>query len=383
MEQVQKRAPVRFGWVKTITGVISVISISAALLGAFAIVLDVLGRWLFSTSVFALNEIMSTIFAVAIALTLPAGAASRVNLKIDLLSHLTGPRVTAWLKVAGAVMLCVFFSILSWRLFGLAVRYADQGRASALLQLPLASTYYAISAAMGAAAIVQVFNFIEDITDAIAEKREDRTHPIVWLIIAAFLVLTVGVAGWALTNFDGYSTYILTYPGTAAIIGFVLLWLGVLLQLPLATVTAMIGVSGSLAMIGGNASMNTFAGDAADFFAQRAGRDLADVPHHGGVLRCCRRLRRFVPPRPGPARPLQGRVILCNHRRLRRLWRRVRQLYRNLGHLWTHGASGDETGGLCADLVHCQCGSRGHIGRLGAAIGRDHSVCLADRNLHR
>jgi tripartite ATP-independent transporter DctM subunit len=265
MEQVQKRAPVRFGWVKTITGVISVISISAALLGAFAIVLDVLGRWLFSTSVFALNEIMSTIFAVAIALTLPAGAASRVNLKIDLLSHLTGPRVTAWLKVAGAVMLCVFFSILSWRLFGLAVRYADQGRASALLQLPLASTYYAISAAMGAAAIVQVFNFIEDITDAIAEKREDRTHPIVWLIIAAFLVLTVGVAGWALTNFDGYSTYILTYPGTAAIIGFVLLWLGVLLQLPLATVTAMIGVSGSLAMIGGNASMNTFAGDAADF----------------------------------------------------------------------------------------------------------------------
>lgn len=265
METTEKRMPLRFGWIKSITGVISIISISAALLGAFAIVSDVLGRWLFGTSVFALNEIMSTIFAIAIALTLPAGAALRVNLKIDLLSHLTGAQVTAWLKVAGAIMLFIFFSILAWRLFGLAVRYGEQGRASALLQLPLASTYYAISAAMMAAAVVQVFNFLEDFSDALIEKGESRTHPIVWLIIVAFLVLTVGVAGWALFDFDSYSTYIFTYPGTAAIIGFVLLWLGVLLQLPLATVTAMIGVCGSIAMIGGGASMNTFAGDAADF----------------------------------------------------------------------------------------------------------------------
>lgn len=113
----------RFPWIKKITGVISILSISAALLGAITIVADVLGRWLFGVSVFALNEIMSAIFAVAIALTLPAEAANRVNLKIDLLGHSTGPRLTAWLKFLGAIMLFVFFAILAWRLWGCSFQY--------------------------------------------------------------------------------------------------------------------------------------------------------------------------------------------------------------------------------------------------------------------
>jgi len=265
MNAVQNTATPRFQWVRNTTGVISIISITAALLGALTIVVDVLGRWLFGTSVFALNEIMSAIFAIAIALTLPAGAASRVNLKIDLLAHLTGSRLTAWLKVAGSVMLFVFFAILAWRLFGLALRYQGQGRASALLQLPLAPTYFAISGAMAAAALVQVFNTIEDILEAMAEQGTARSHPVVWLIVAVFAALSGGVALWSLIDFDTYSNYVMMHPGTAAIIGFALLWLAVLIQLPLATVTAMIGVAGTIAFIGANASMNTFAGDAADF----------------------------------------------------------------------------------------------------------------------
>jgi len=265
MRQGQISAPQRFRWVKSITGAISIISITAALLGALTIVVDVLGRWLFGTSVFALNEIMSAIFAIAIALTLPAGAALRVNLKIDLLAHLTGPRLTAWLKAAGSVMLLIFFGILAWRLFGLAVRYQGQGRASALLQLPLAPTYFAIAGAMAAAALVQVFNIIEDVLDARAEQGEGRTHPVVWLILATFVALAGGALLWALVNFDGFSTFVMLHPGTAALIGFALLWLAALIQLPLATVTAMIGVGGTIPFIGSGAAMNTFAGDAADF----------------------------------------------------------------------------------------------------------------------
>lgn len=265
MEQQRSIEGQRFGWVKKITGVISVIAIGSALLGALTIVADVLGRWLFDTSVFALNEIMSAIFAVAIALTLPAGAANRVNLKIDLLAHLTSPRMTAWLKAVGAIMLMIFFAVLAWRLYGLAARYNSQGRASALLQLPLAPTYYAIATAMAAAAVVQVFNFIEDIQDALAEKSTEKSSKWVWGVVVALAILGVGTAGWAFVDLDGYSDYVMMNPGTAALIGFVLLWLAVLAQIPLATVTAMIGVLGSLAFIGANASMNTFAGNAAEF----------------------------------------------------------------------------------------------------------------------
>jgi len=155
--------------------------------------------------------------------------------------------------------------MLAWRLSGLAVRYHEQGRASALLQLPLAPTYFAMAAAMAAAALVQVFNIIEDVLDALSEKGSTRSHPAVSLLVGGFVILVGGTAIWALTDFDGYSTFVMLHPGTAALVGFVLLWLAVLIQLPLATVTAMIGVGGTIAFIGAGASMNTFAGDAASF----------------------------------------------------------------------------------------------------------------------
>lgn len=248
-----------------ITGVISIIAISAALLGALAIVLDVLGRWLFGTSVFALNEIMSTVFAIAIALTFPAGAANRVNLKIDLLAHITAPRLTAWLRVVGSAMLLIFFAMLAWRLWGLAVRYQGQGRASSLLQWPLAPTYYAISLAIASAAVVQIFNFIEDLEAAFHEKSKERSHISVVVVVSALACLVIGTGLWMMVDSDGYANYIMMNPGKAALIGFVFLWLAVLAQLPLATVTGMIGVAGALAFIGPTASMNTFSGDAAEF----------------------------------------------------------------------------------------------------------------------
>lgn len=255
----------RFPWVKKCTGVLSIISITAALIGALTIVVDVIGRWLFGFSVFALNEIVSNVFAVAIALTIPAGAANRVNLKIDLLGELTGSRVTAWLKVVGSFMLFVFFAILAWRLYGLAVRYEGQGRASALLQIKLAPIYYAIALSMAIAAVVQVFNFTEDFLNARAETGTEKTNIAVWVLISIFTVLVGGIGAWLLFDFDSYSNFVLMQPGTASIIGFVILWVAVLLQLPLATVTAMIGISGTVAFVGANASMNTFAGDAASF----------------------------------------------------------------------------------------------------------------------
>lgn len=265
MDQVQRAKSVNFGWIRSVTGVISVISISAALLGALAIVIDVLGRWLFGASVFALNEIMSAIFAIAIALTLPAGAANRINLKIDLLAHLTGPKLTIWLRFVGSIMLFFFFAVLAWRLGGLAVRYQGQGRASALLEIPLAPTYFAISVAMAAAAVVQVFNAIEDFFQTRITVEGNRTHFTVWLLVLALVVLFVGGLTWFFANPDGYANFVFSNPGTTAIIGFVILWLGVLLQLPLATVTASIGILGSAAFIGSSAAMNTFAGDAAAF----------------------------------------------------------------------------------------------------------------------
>lgn len=266
MQLVEEAASVSMlAHVRKVTGVIAMGAIAAALLGALVIVADVLGRVLFGTSVFALNEIISMVFAIAVAFTLPAGAALRVNLKIDLLAHLTGPRLTAWLRVAGSIALLIFFALLAWRLFGLSLRYGETGRASALLRMPLAPTYFAISAGLAAAALVQVFMVIEDIAALRSETRPERSHPVVLALVAILCASLVGVGSWIILDFEGFAEFSMMRPGLAAGIALALMWIAVLLQIPLAAATALVGLVGTFGMLGAGAALNTFAGDTGDF----------------------------------------------------------------------------------------------------------------------
>ena len=252
-------------WTLAGTGMISLVAVAGILAGALVICIDVLGRWLFGTSVVALNEIMSAVFAVAIAATLPAGAARRVNLSIDLLGHMTGPRLTAWLKVAGSILLLAFFALLAWRVFGLALRYHAQGRASSILRWPLAPTYFAVSVSMGLAGLVQLVNAVDDVREAIAVRPGWRSSPVVLALVGTLTVFAAATGLWIVVDFYGFSGAVTGHPAVAVILAFLLLWVGVLAQLPLATVTAMIGLVGTLAYVGGPAAANTFASDALDF----------------------------------------------------------------------------------------------------------------------
>lgn len=252
-------------FVEKTTGAISVIAILGILTGAMVIVCDVVGRWLFGTSIVALNEIMSSVFAIAIAATLPAGAASRVNLTVDLLGGMTSTRLTAWLRVSGSVLLFIFFALLGWRVWDLAVRYQEQGRATVLLQWPLAPVYFAVAVSAAFAALVQVFNITQDIVAASRVTDADRSHAVALALVSALGVIVLGTLGWALVDLPAYSAFVTGQPAIAVLVAFAVLWLGVLAQQPLATVTAFIGIAGTLAYVGEPAASNTFAGDALKF----------------------------------------------------------------------------------------------------------------------
>ena len=250
---------------ENITGAISILAIIGILAGAVVVVGDVLGRWILGTSVFALNEIMSLTFAIAIAATLPAGAARRVNLRIDLFAQMTGPKVQGWLNVATSVLLMLFFAILSWATWDLADRYLTQGRATTLLELSLYPVYYFVAVTMAATALVQAVNVLVDTRAALAPKEGNRTHP----IFAALLALMIGTLGWVaywgITDWNAVTNFVYANPSTTVLIAFGLLWLGVFAQLPLATVTGGLGIVGVMFAISGGASINTFAGHAMDF----------------------------------------------------------------------------------------------------------------------
>ena len=252
-------------WMRNITGGIAVVAIAGILLGAGVVVADVLGKWLFGHSVFALNEVMSLVFAVAVAATFPAGAANRVNLKIDLLAPLTGARMTAWLSVVGSLVLLAFFVMLALSIWGLGLRYHTQARATALLEVPLAPAYFVISLSMWASSAVQLLHVVNDTRAAVATPKDAGSSGIVVVLAALFAVICLGILYWMVTDMDGVTNFMYASPGLAVLAAFALLWLGGFLQIPLASVTAVIGVVGALAVLGPNAAVNTFGGDSADF----------------------------------------------------------------------------------------------------------------------
>lgn len=252
-------------WLIRATGLIAAIAVGGILTGAAIVVADVLARWLLGTAIVALNEILSNVIAVAVAATLPAGAARRVNLRVDLMGSQIGPRMNAWLTLAGSILLLLFFALLAWRLGLLAGRYAAQGRATAIWNWPLAPTYYAIAAAMAAAALVQLVNAANDLKAALRSRGGPPSGAAVYGLVVLLLVGAGGVLIWGFADFRSLAATVAAHPGMAVLAAFALLWIGVLLQLPLATVTAAIGLAGTLLALGPGTAANVFASDAADF----------------------------------------------------------------------------------------------------------------------
>ncbi len=245
---------------------ISGLAVLGMLIGAIVIVADILMRWLAGTAVVALNEVMSHVFAMAVALTLPAGAVGRVNLKVDILASQFGPRVTRWLTVSGSVLLALFFGLLAWRTLGLAFKFHEQGRETLILQWPLAPTYFVVAIAASVAALAQLRNAVLDPRTPLQGVAPGaRTTVTGWVLIAGFVASLVGALSWWLVNPSGMSGWAMSAPGATVLIAFAMLWVGVLLQQPLAAVTGLLCIAGTTLFIGWTSAGNVFATDALEF----------------------------------------------------------------------------------------------------------------------
>ena len=240
---------------------LSTLAVLGMLLGALVIVADVMMRWLLGTAVVALNEVMSHVFAVAVALTLPAGAARRVNLKVDLLGGQMGPRLSGWMSVIGSLSLAVFFALLAWFVWAQAVKFHAQGRATLLLNWPLAPTSYAVAGALGVSALVQVWNAAQDLRRI--ETGGPRPGGV--LVVGTLILSGLALIVWAMVDMSALSGAAMAHPGAAVVAGFALLWLGVLSQLPLAAVSGLLGLVGTALFIGFGSAGKVFATDASDF----------------------------------------------------------------------------------------------------------------------
>jgi len=235
------------------------------LCGALVVVTDVLQRWTLGQGTIALNELMSMIFAVAIAATIPAGVAQRSSLRVDLLKGITSERVAAWLTVFGSILMILFLGFLTKGLWDIALKYHEQQRATLILLLQISPFFFGVAAALTLASVAQVAVLIEDIQFALRTEPEGRTAPIMWLILMVFFGAIAAGLYWAFTDFQALQGFAAQRPATVVLIAFGLLWLAILCRLHVAAAMALSGMAGTSLFVGTSSAVNVFATDAADF----------------------------------------------------------------------------------------------------------------------
>jgi len=72
-----------------------------------------------------------------------------------LLARWVTGRLALWLDAAGALLLLVFFALLTWRIGVFAETLAEQGRTTVILLLPQAPFMHAVAALLGIGTLVQ------------------------------------------------------------------------------------------------------------------------------------------------------------------------------------------------------------------------------------
>ena len=248
---------------RTLTRPLATLGVLGMLLAAGATVVDVLLRWLANSGVIALNEITSMAFAIAITACLPAGFAGGVNLKIDVLARWLTGRLEAWLDAIGAFALLVFVALLAQQVLIHADNLAREGRTTIILGWPQAPFMYVVVLLLAFSTLVQAVVTLNSVRRAIACRDEETgVNRVVRWIAIGLAVCVVGIAIYGVVNFAGLSGWASKNPGSTVAIAFAVLWFLMLLLMPLAAVTGLIGIVGCSLFIGVAPAMSAFATEA-------------------------------------------------------------------------------------------------------------------------
>ena len=248
---------------------VAFIGVVGMLAAASVTVIDVLMRWLANTAITALNEITALVFAVAVAACMPAGLAGQVNLRIDLLARWLTGRVAAWLDALGALLLLIFFFLLAWRIGIYAGKLMDAGphhhhsRLAAgafhVRRLVPARPWNARASRGGGE---------RDACGRIQYRpttEQPEASPIVTMIVLVLAAVVFVLIAFALYEFAWLSHWVTQNIGTAVTIAFVVMWMLMLGQVPLAAVMGLTGIFGAALFIGATPAISTFANEATSF----------------------------------------------------------------------------------------------------------------------
>jgi len=245
---------------------LAVASVSGMLAVAGITVVDVLIRWLATSSIPALNEVVELGFAVAIAACIPSGLARKVNPKIDIVSRVLNARQTGWLDLAGHASLAIFYGVLAWRIGIYAQDLASQGMTSVILGWPKAPFIYAVALFLAFGTLVQSVIVINTARAVSAlDVVRTRYSAVTGAGVAAFFAGSLAAAVLLYTYFPIISSAAQAHVGLTVAAVFVVMWIMTLALLPIAPAMAIVGTVGGALFIGWVPSLSAAATEATGF----------------------------------------------------------------------------------------------------------------------
>ena len=233
------------------------------LLIAMVTIADVFLRTIANAPIVAMNEITEVFFAVAIAACFPAGLTQRIHVTVDLLATRFGIRLTAWLKVVGALLLLWLFALITWRLGAIAAALTETSETTIILQIPTWPFIWLVAVFAGLGALFQIVVLGVEILSALrvgarSTAPRDINRSLTVILFSAILGTVVVVWGFA-DVVALISTVTKAAPVTVAFIIFALVWVLLLCIIPIAASVGLLGVIGIALLLGPGQSMSVFA----------------------------------------------------------------------------------------------------------------------------
>jgi len=234
-----------------ITQRVAFVGVLGMLFIAFTTIADVLLRWLFSAPIAGMGEMASMALAVAVSACLPAGAAQRVNLTVELLTGRASEKTLERLQLFGALALLVFYALLAWRVGEYARSLQARNAVTVYLNIPVAPFMWTVAFFLAASTLVQVLNV------TLMTRRTIATLAALGGTIAVLYALY-----WA---FEPLSRLAKSAPGTTSFLIVVLVWVLLLLYVPLAAALGLLGVLCAGLMIGLDPALSVLGNESVQF----------------------------------------------------------------------------------------------------------------------
>lgn len=211
-------------------------------------------RYLLNAPIPGSNEILSTVFAVAVTAVLPAGLARKGMLEVDIFADWMGERRAGWLRVVAGALLAAGLAVVAWQVVVYTQGAFASGKQTVILQwktwpfLAVISAIFVMCVPVQLAAVAQAVWLLLGRPET---PRPWRRHGQLAFWVAMALLIAA-VAG-ALIAFGGSMRGAST---PLAIVIFAALWLLVAGLAPVALALLLCGFVGTVLIMGVPIALN-------------------------------------------------------------------------------------------------------------------------------